>query len=430
MPRGDLKPLDVGSIPSYTQPLFRFPGSFHPPLVRSLIESHPEASIVGDPMAGCGTSALVSVSLGHNAIVSDIDPLACLLTRAKCTPIDPGHLIETVHGILDTIGPLGYRATVSVSPEDAIQEMERATPYRAPKDVFHWFHPTVARDMARVLLAFADSSRQLRPAQRDAVFAVIAATIRRVSRADPEPVSGVEVTSVRLERLRLGLRFDIRRELETRAAILADGYSQLLDLEHLGTVRVWQADARSWAQLCVNHNLLPDLQVTSPPYLNAINYARRHRLENVWLGLVGRDDYVAFGHGFLGVDLVRDIEITRQEGGLPSAVASVCERVRRVSSERTSMVLKQYFVDLSKWIDQVAKVANTSNGTAYVVVGASSLQGIHVDTPRIITSMAIDRGLDLLTSSKHRVVNHRMQYTLRKGRRVNSESVLCFRANN
>jgi hypothetical protein len=423
-----LRPLDVGSVQQFSQPLFRFPGSFHPPLVKSILEANPDAMVVGDAMAGCGTSALVSVSMGRDALVSDVDPLACLLTRAKCRPVDPGELMEIVAVILDGAGLIGYKHADAPNAVSVIEAMEAQTEFRAPSHVFHWFHPTIARDLARVLISASEELPRLHPAERDAILAIIAASIRRISRADPKPVSGLEVTSVRRERLRRGLRFDLRGEIEARAAILGEGYSQLLDVPRLGKVSVWREDARNWAATCRGHPPLPELQLTSPPYLRAINYARRHKLENVWLGLVDRDDYVEHGHKFLGVDVVRDSTAPPDSNPAPNAVLDAVARVEAASSRRQGLTVRQYFNDLACWLAQVESVVERTQGVVYVVVGASTMAGVKVDTPRVLVSIAEEVGLVLTGLSRHRVVNQRMHYTLRTPTRVDSESVLVFGA--
>lgn len=430
MSQGRLEPLSHGILPRFTQPVFRFPGSFHPPLVRAIVRRHPKAELLGDSMAGCGTSALVGMALGRDAVVADIDPLACLLTRAKCTPVDPGLLVGTTEWLIDEASPMGYHSTSAGDTEWLITRLERRTPFRAPANVYHWFHPTVARDLANWLYTIHRNRDTLRGPLFDAVLAVTAGSIRRVSRADPKPVSGVEVTSVRREKLRRGLRFDLVRELRSRTALLGEGYSQVLAQPRIGLVRVRRWDARNWASLCKQLDTYPDLQLTSPPYLRAIDYSRRHRLENVWLGLVDRETYSEHGRQYLGHNSLGNAERLRAADGLPTSCVRVCARVADRSGEHESLVVKRYLLDLSAWIAEVAAVAGESSGTAYVVAGATFVGSTRVNTPQLIIDMADQAGLRLATLTRHRLVNQRMHYTLRQGRRVNSESVLGFRHNN
>ncbi|HZY91763.1 MAG TPA: hypothetical protein VFG07_03185 [Thermoplasmata archaeon] len=370
------------------------------------------------------------MSLGRDAVVADVDPLACLLTRAKCTPVDPGRLVSSIETLFEVVGRSGYRADVGITPTEAIAELEQSTPYRAPTNVFHWFHPTIARDMARLLLALWDYRTRLEPPLFDAVLAVIAASIRRVSRADPKPVSGLEVTSVRLRKLSLGLRFDLQREVLARAALLGEGYSQLLNIPSLGGVQVSRSNAKDWARVCKSNGWLPTVQVTSPPYLKAIDYPRRHKLEYSWLGLINRDQIRVRSHEFLGVDVIRDRDFLKGDLSLPDPAMNCCKRVSQASTERAGLVVEQYFADLRDWMGEVSRVAGEADGVAYVVVGPSSVAGVAVDTPAILPQLASDLGLTLTKSRWHRVVNHRMQYTLRTGGRIDKEAVLCFKPDN
>jgi len=87
-----LKPLQISNhrkSTDLTHSLFRFPGKFHPPLVTHLLELHPDVKIIGDPMVGSGTVAVEVAAHNKPGLFSDIDPLACLLTRAKARPVDP-----------------------------------------------------------------------------------------------------------------------------------------------------------------------------------------------------------------------------------------------------------------------------------------------------------------------------------------------------
>ena len=65
---------------------------------------------------------------------------------------------------------------------EAIAELELATPFRAPPNVFHWFHPSIARDLARVLSSTHVVLRGRSRVERDAVLTVIASTVRSVTR--------------------------------------------------------------------------------------------------------------------------------------------------------------------------------------------------------------------------------------------------------
>jgi hypothetical protein len=77
----------------FTHSLYRYPASMSPPLARALIQSFtsPGQTIL-DPFCGGGTTAIEALAHGRIALCSDLNPLACFLTRAKAFPVRPASL--------------------------------------------------------------------------------------------------------------------------------------------------------------------------------------------------------------------------------------------------------------------------------------------------------------------------------------------------
>jgi len=68
----------------------RYPAKFIPQLVRRLIESYSTArSLVGDPFLGSATTGIEALRTGRAFWGADINPVALLISRAKCNPVDP-----------------------------------------------------------------------------------------------------------------------------------------------------------------------------------------------------------------------------------------------------------------------------------------------------------------------------------------------------
>src|SRR5690349_1016011 len=160
-------------------------------------------------MAGCGTVAVEAAALGKSGLFSDIDPLACLLTRVKSAPFDPERLISSVEGIIDEWQPTARPGIRRPEARREIEDLENLTRFRAPPDVFHWFLPYVAVNICRFLRGVEQihTARQ----EEETLLGILAGTIRRVSKADPNTASGLEVTSIRKKELASGLQFDVAR---------------------------------------------------------------------------------------------------------------------------------------------------------------------------------------------------------------------------
>src|SRR2546423_14078616 len=67
----------------------RYPAKFIPQLVRRIIESYSTVnSLVGDPFLGSATTGIEALRTGRAFWGADINPVALLISRAKCHPVD------------------------------------------------------------------------------------------------------------------------------------------------------------------------------------------------------------------------------------------------------------------------------------------------------------------------------------------------------
>jgi hypothetical protein len=413
------KPL---SLEAYRNPnelthrLFRFPGRFHPPLVTYLLSLHPNAKIVGDPMVGSGSVAVETVATGRSGIFSDVDPLSCLLTRAKSHPVNPSWLEDTIGVIVDRAQLSNVTSPKQSEARKYIRDLEGSTKFRAPPDIFHWFRPYVAINLCKTLQLLEDV--KCSDKERDALLAVFAGAIRRLSRADPNTSSGLEVTRVRRKALQGGLKFDVSCELLRRANLLSNGYRQLLEIDKLGNSLVTQYDAKDWSVLCEQNNLMPDLIITSPCYISAIEYWRRHKLEYTWLGLVPPDDLSKVKQAFLGMG-DQEVDVTM----LPRRIKIACTKFVNMKMMNNAKILARYFADSFAWLREIAKIIEKTNGVAYVVVGSNTSRGISLDTPTALVEIAREVGLDASIFTRYKIKNSFMQYPT-KGKRIRLETIL------
>jgi hypothetical protein len=368
-------------------------------------------------MSGSGTSAVETVAAGRGGLFSDIDPLSTLLTRAKTQPIQPDELTNIITSLIEGAQPFERRgASVDVARKQ-IEELENSTRFRAPPDVFHWFQPYVAINVCKIL---GSANRlNLQGRERNAIMACIAATIRRLSRADPNTASGLEVTKVRSIQLKHGLRFDVKAELIRKATILATGYREMLSVNQLGDITIVNYDARHWSDACRKAHLWPSLVVTSPCYLSAIEYWRRHKLEHCWLGLVDPQDLDKTRRGYLGMGQ----EEPKAEGLTPSVKQIHAELVKQGRTQQAKF-LARYFEDSEEWLKEVGVVLQRSHGTAYVVVAGNTTHGMTINTPHAIKEIVARlSGLRCETAMRYRIKNSYMQYTT-KTERIKEETVL------
>jgi len=403
----------------YTHRAHRFPGKFHPPLVKHILQQHPEHDVVADPMCGSGTVGVEAAISGRDALCVDLDPLSCLMSRAKPYPVESSELVAVGEQILESAAPFPEDGDFEDDQETArsdIKENLKGTQYAVPYNLFHWFEPYVAVGFAEVLHATSDLLQSESKPMTDAVHTALSASVRRLSRADPQPVSGLEVTKVRREELEAGIDFDIGGTIGETVHRLADGYEELPTGSDLGTVDVVEGNAKSLASIVTDLDLSPSMIVTSPPYCNAIEYSRRHRLEYEWLGLFNGDDVgdhreerIETSRDFFGSRTVRQ-ETLRQLERVPcDAVKTLTDGLEDDGHERKANLLRKYFVDAQDWLEAIYRTL-PEDGLFCLVVGPSTSYDRTVDTPGYLEEIAENIGFSIVEQHQYNLRDNKMQY--------------------
>lgn len=72
----------------WTHPLYRYSASMAPSIARSLVKALTvPGDVILDPFCGGGTTAIEALAHGRRVICSDLNNLACFVTRAKASPL-------------------------------------------------------------------------------------------------------------------------------------------------------------------------------------------------------------------------------------------------------------------------------------------------------------------------------------------------------
>jgi len=432
--KAELEPLDLPEHRRYTHRAHRFPGKFHPPLIKKLLQDHPAHDVIADPMCGSGTVGVEGVAAGKEVLCVDLDPLSCLITRGKTRPVAPDDLRAVGKRVLDRAGKMPSEGAFD---EDAARaEVEQnldGTPFVPPYNLFHWFEPYVAVGYARLLNA-ADAVLEIEPpTMEDAILTALAAIVRRNSRADPQPVSGLEVTSVRKEQLDEGIDFDVAGSFQQAMERLAEGYRQLLEVDTLGTTTVVEGNANRFSTITAEQDHQPTMVITSPPYCNAIEYTRRHRLECEWLGLFDGDSLndvrqtrIQTSRSFFGSRTVKQDTLEEYSDVPHDGVQEVTDTIAgEEGEERKANLLRKYFHDAYDWMEEIY-IALPDDGLFCMTIGPSTSYGHTIDTPQYLSDIATDTGFTIESERRYKLTNNKMQYPT-NGETTEFESLLKFR---
>ncbi|WP_316184957.1 MULTISPECIES: hypothetical protein [unclassified Bradyrhizobium] len=142
-----------------------------------------------------------------------------------------------------------------------------------------------------------------------------------------------------------------------------------------------------------------DAVVTSPPYLNAIDYLRGHKLSLVWLGHT-IPDLRAIRGGAVGTERAGSHN-DDEYGELENAVRSI-----RQLPPRQKNIVRKYAQDAALIIKEMKRVLRPG-GLLVLVLGDSNLQGNPVYNSRIFKHIASANGFILETERKRPLQSNR-----------------------
>ncbi len=237
-----------------------------------------------DPWAGAGTSLLQARILGRPAIGIDIDPIACLISTATVTSYSKEELRTLRTAVSDFVA--------SVRSVLTQQRIEEASPLGSTlqigtvagmvpsnPSIEFWFAP-VQRAILAALVGFSDTIAEKR--QRDIVKLAISASIIHKW---PKTLSlAMDVDHSRPHRTD---RDDL--SVPSQLQIFWSTFERIIrKLNTISSIVDWRAYVelfRGDAELVLS-KMEPDTVdyvITSPPYFDAIDYPRAHRLSQWWL---------------------------------------------------------------------------------------------------------------------------------------------------
>jgi hypothetical protein len=391
-----------------------FPARMAPDLaIAELKELGPE-KVVLDPMAGSGTVVRQACELGHRAIGFDTDPLAVLMTRVWTTPVDDGLVDRMSAAVLE-------EARASRADDLSLPWIDDDEETRLFVD--YWFSEPQRSDLRRITHALARLDRSRRGAAARAAADVLRLSLSRIIITKDLGASlARDVSHSRPHKVAESSNFAVMAAFDRSVRQVR---RLLAAAPPPGKATVGLGDARSLRTL---GNGSVDAVLTSPPYLNAIDYMRGHRLSLVWLG-----------HRLSDLRRIRADSIGAERG--PDAAHSaplfgdIQDAMGPVSnlSDRHAAIVARYAEDIYRLMSEIARVIKLG-GRAILVVGNSCLRGTFIRNSNGVVSAGAMVGLRVLKQVERDLPNRNRYLPMPLGaheplgKRMRTESILTFAA--
>lgn len=318
-----------------------------------------------DPMCGSGTVLHAAARNGLPAIGRDIDPLAVLMSGVATSAPNPARVRRLA-------GSVAARAAeLERSGDTALRMIDRDP--QALAYVRYWYAPRQEQQLRALARALPSRLGVTGDLLRLAISRTIIRKERGASLSRDAPHS-------RPHRVADENSFDVLSAFTASVEWILDA----IDVPAGADVSVSLGDARNL------HDVADDsvaAVVTSPPYLNAIDYIRGHRLALIWLG------------SSLGE--LRDIRssgIGAERAPDERYDADRIDRLLRGNNSAASLpppyrnMFRRYAGDMDRVLAEVYRVLEV-NGRAIFVIGNSAIRGVPVDNAAVVDAAARAHGL-------------------------------------
>lgn len=354
-----------------------FPARMAPEVALAVVGESAQPMRVLDPMCGSGTVLSLGVHHGHQVTGYDLDPLAVLMARVATQHVDAAALQDL--GAECLAKARRARATDSRWSDVETREFAR-----------YWFGESQRTQLVRLSSAINVLAEG---PQRDALQVALS---RLIVTKSPRASLAADTAHSRPHRVITESTYDVFSGFEASVRSLARTLGQR---ELAGSANISRGDARN-AELFTPKKF--DLVVTSPPYLNAIDYLRGHRMALIWLG-----------HTLSELRIIRSISIGSEatRPGVPTEAND--ELVQQVLGPamplepRIQRLVDRYAHDMLELASNVQRTL-VDNGRVVVVVADSVLRGRRVPTGAIVEAALIQKGLTIAS-----VVTREIPATLR-----------------
>jgi len=322
-----------------------------------------------DPMCGSGTVLGAASQEGHEVWGFDLDPLAVLMTAVAVTDIDTEDLEE-------------YAGEIVMS---AKRSRARSLPWRDEETrsfASYWF----AEEQQIQLTRLSRYVNEVEPIELRRTLQI--ALSRIIVTKSPKASLAADTSHSRPHRVADSSDYNVLDGFERSVCALVP----LLESRELhGEAHVSQGDARD---LLLESNSI-DLVITSPPYLNAIDYLRGHRLSLIWLGY-SLGELREIRSNSVGAERGLDNQEDQQTTDMVRLIETTVSRKAKLPRS----VISRYAHDLSRFASELHRVCRRK-ARVVTVIGNSNLRGNFIRNDALVRRALTNAGF-VISSKRSR----------------------------
>lgn len=362
---------------------------FSASFVQSILEQYKDdykSPVVLDPFAGCGTVLIQSKLNGYKSIGTELNPLLQFIadTKVNSWDVDPKMLMEIFSSI-----PRNLR-----TPAPRFLKSENQ------------FNKEVLRNL-EVLKGGIDSipAKTLKQIKiKNLILLAFSSILIDCSNLKRTPCLGYWKDKKVADKAPLILMEQKVKDICNDLAILQRDFEKALRIES----NVILANSMEY-----KHEHKFDLIITSPPYMNGLDYVMNYKIEMAWLGFTNeskdakkiKDSLVVCDNVSKG--LIKTFAQTNSKysnNWIEEIKTAIAENIQRRGAYRRSdmpYIVHKYFDDMHK-VMKIVKNSLKQNGRFILVIGDSLIADVYVPTDLILAKIGTELGLSIEKIEKAR----------------------------
>lgn len=390
---------------THTHGFFKYPCKFIPEIPRWSIKKYGNKNNMNifDPFAGSGTTLLEGIILGNDTYGTEIDLVAKKIIKAKTNIFSMKDIQE--------IKEIYKKIIYNVENEDTVVYIPKIN------NLNHWFN----NENLEILGKLKTSINKINNEDIKLFFEIcFISIIKKVSNADdssPKPYVSRKIIKTPPDALSEFKKIYLRYLVMEQEMVVEniDNSSTIIE----GDALDFKTDIKF------------DLAVTSPPYINAFDYPRTMRLENLWLETIDEDMIRKSKKEYVGTEQIKVKEEINNLDILNKSLIlkEIYYQIVEIDLKR-ALIVKKFFEDMEKNLISVNRSLK-ENGYYVIVIGNSTIRKITVPSWEIIREIALENGYSYETNFSYVIRNPYIRFPRNnKGGKINSDSVLVIKKEN
>ena len=306
----------------YTHGFFKYPCKFIPEIPKWAIKKYSnKGDLIFDPFTGSGTTLLEANLNGRYGVGTEIDPIAIKITEVKTQK----YTEEILENINNNFNSIIYKIENNESVDVYIPKINNLS---------HWFTAENATILGKIRTLINEIDNNETQSFLEIVFLSIIKPVSQADNTSPKPyVSSkyIKVAPNALEKFKSTFKRYLKMitDFERRSY---DHSTKFVPGDALNTKAVFKAD----------------IAITSPPYINAFDYPRTLRLENLWMSthtekslLESKSDYVGTERIKLNNEREKELDILDYSTELKGIFYDI-----KSVDEKRAYIVKKFFEDM------------------------------------------------------------------------------------